>query len=80
MLTAAGSALVAGNAYPKDSQMNMLKVQVVRAFYYDGKVLPVSERPVELPEVFAKEMRAANKVVLLPASAAPRREVKQNAE
>ncbi len=37
-----------------------LKVQVVRAFYYQGKPIAVGETPT-LPAVFAREMIAAHK-------------------
>ena len=38
-----------------------LKGEVVRAFYYQGKLLEVGAK-VELPRIFALEMHAANKL------------------
>lgn len=35
--------------------------RVLRAFYFDGKAVPVGET-IELPRIFALEMKAANKI------------------
>ena len=41
-------------------QLQVAKVRVVRAFYYDKKPVKV-DTVVELPKIFAAEMVAANK-------------------
>lgn len=46
--------------------MKTVSVVVVRAFFYQGAVLPVGSS-VELPRVFAMEMVAADKVRVGPA-------------
>jgi hypothetical protein len=43
-----------------------LKVKVVRPFYYQGKPIE-KDAIVDLPSVFALEMKAAHKAVLVPA-------------
>jgi hypothetical protein len=59
-LTAAGSALVAGSTQENHMQLQVTKVRVVRAFYFDKKPTTVGT-VVELPKIFASEMIAAKK-------------------
>lgn len=64
----------------KAAQQNPVqKVRVLRAFYYQGK--PIEKGSVvELPKLFAVEMRAANKVEFVePAPAAPAEPEKSDA-
>jgi hypothetical protein len=70
-LSAAGSALVAGSSQEKDmqAQQNQPKtssVRVLRAFYFNGKPVKVNET-LDLPRLFALEMRAAHKVEIIEA-------------
>ena len=41
----------------------VLRVDVVRAFYYNGELQP-PETTIDLPERFAREMLSAHKVVV----------------
>jgi hypothetical protein len=59
-LQAAGSALVAGGSQESAMQLQVTKVRVTRAFYFDKKPTKVGS-VVELPKVFAAEMIAAHK-------------------
>jgi len=54
----------------KPAQPATLKGEVVRAFYYQGKLLKVGEK-LELPRIFALEMHAANKLRIETAAPAP---------
>jgi len=63
-LQAAGSPLVAGSFLETHPETNMQlqtqKVRVTRMFYFDRKPQRVGD-VVELPKIFANEVRAANK-------------------
>jgi len=59
-LLAAGSALVAGGFTETTMQLQTQKVRVLRTFYFDRKAQKVGA-VVELPKIFAIEVRAANK-------------------
>jgi hypothetical protein len=81
------SALVAGGgilskedtmrAPAASAQPETLKVKVLRAFYYHGKVIP-AKAEVELPSLLARELQAAKKaeIVKAPEPAASRPEAK----
>lgn len=64
-MLAAGSVLVAGAQQENPMALQIKNVRVTRAFYYQGKLLPVGAT-TPLPKVFALEMKAANKCELLP--------------
>jgi hypothetical protein len=68
-LSAAGSALVAGSFQENDMQAQQQQPQirsarVLRPFYFNGKPTKVGET-IELPRIFALEMKAAHKVELI---------------
>ena len=81
-------ALVAGGATASDiekekrimqaqtTQPQTLNVRVLRAFYFGGKPTKVNET-IELPRIFAQEMKAAHKVEILPAKPEPAPEAKK---
>ena len=76
VLSAAGSALVAGSFQEKDMQAQQaqpqtLSTRVLRAFYFNGKPVKKDET-IELPRLFALEMKAAHKVEIIQ----PKAEVK----
>lgn len=66
-LSAAGSALVAGSSQEstmqaqQQQQPQVVNARVLRSFYFGGKATKVGDI-LELPRVFALEMRAAHKV------------------
>lgn len=71
VLLAKNSPLIAGST-PQEGPMEMSKVRVDRAFYFDKAVLSVGT-VTTLPKLFAIEMQAAKKVTILmyPPPAAP---------
>jgi hypothetical protein len=73
-LPATGSPLVAGsyqeNHMQPQQQPATLEVEVLRAFYFQGKAQKVGTTTT-LPRTFALEMRAANKARILEPKAAP---------
>lgn len=65
-----GSALVAGSARPLETNMakqipQTQKVRVMRAFYFDRKLLEVGQ-VLDLPTLFAREVEASHKAEILP--------------
>lgn len=71
VLLAAGSGLVAGSAFSntEGTSMQTVQVEVVRAFYYEGKSQKVGAR-LTLPKTFAAEVVAANKAKVVAEPAA----------
>jgi hypothetical protein len=72
-MLASGSVLVAGAQQENPMALQVQKVRVLRAFFYQGKTQAVGDTPM-LPKVFALEMKSANKCVLLedkPLAAVP---------
>jgi len=69
-LLAMGSALVAGSSQESPMQVQLTKVRVVRAFYFDKKPTKV-DTIVEVPKIFAAEMVAANKAEFVDSTPEP---------
>lgn len=60
----------------QQKQPQMQSVRIVRAFYFNGKPTKVGET-IELPRLFALEMKAAHKVEIVAAKAEDKPEPKK---
>lgn len=81
MLSATGSALVAGGIPENPSMHKHLYVRALRAFYLAGKPVKVGE-VVLVPHVLAQELRGAHKAEITEAPAAkpaPKKEESKHA-
>lgn len=67
MLSAAGSVLVAGNIIKDDDMaLEIARVRALRKFYFDRKLIDIGHE-IDIPKIFALEMRASNKVEIIEA-------------